>query len=149
MSDYQYPADVKLATIGGRPGTITVREPIPVDSSTDPRQAQFDAGGIAVVNFGPVQPGYQWRVERIAISSDSALASAFTLYLDSIDPTNIVESSPSGNSDIADETQPILVPEGSRLIGRWTGGTPGALASARIQYTVYVLDYKQLARGAG
>lgn len=144
-----YPSDVKLATVGGRPGTITIREPIPVDSSTDPRQAAANGAGVAQAVFGPVQPGYQWRVERIAISSDSALASAFTMYLETIDPTNIVESTPSGNNDIADETQPILVPEGSRLLAVWTGATPGALCSVRIQYTIYVLDYKQLARGAG
>jgi hypothetical protein len=74
-----------------------------------------------------------WRIERITVSSTSGAVTTLTVYVGTVDPANIVDQSTNGNSDIADETNPIFVPGNAVLRFRWTGATDGAVGTARIQ----------------
>jgi hypothetical protein len=62
------------------------------------------------------------------------------MYTGAADDANLEDGTTSGNLDIADETQPIVVPGGVEFRIRWTGGTAGARAVGRVQYEVMRLS---------
>lgn len=96
---------------------------------TDPA----DVSGVASAMFGPVPSDQVYLVERITVASESTDPTSLRVYLGAVDPENIVEATGSGNSDVADEVQPVLVPGGQSLIFQWTGVTAGARSFARLQ----------------
>jgi hypothetical protein len=99
-----------------------------VDSSG---QASFDAGGIATVRFGPVPPGGRWRITNLSVSTTSALRTTARVYKNAVSPAQQRDVSVSGgNSDSSDTVHELLA--GETLIVQWTGGTPGATATATI-----------------
>jgi hypothetical protein len=89
------------------------------------------AGGVMEVAF-QVPGDRVWRIERIAVSSTSAAVTTATVYVGAVDPANIVDQTPAGNGDIADETNPIFVPGNAVLRVRWTGATNGAVGTVRL-----------------
>lgn len=89
-------------------------------------------GGVMEVGFA-TPADRVWQIERIAVSSTSAAVTTAIVYVGAVDPANIVDLTPAGNADIADEINPIVVPANSVLRVRWTGATDGAVGTARIQ----------------
>lgn len=100
--------------------------------------------GDARVTFGPVPLNEVWRVERIAINSDSVQPTIATIYLGSVDRRNQIDQTGSGNSDLADNINPILIPSGQLLIVDWKVASQGALCFARIQFWAGRLDHVQV-----
>ncbi len=98
------------------------------------RSDPADVTGIVTATFGPVPGDQVVLVERITVASDSTAPTAVTVYLGSVDAGNVVDSTGEGNSAVADEVQPILVPSGQMLIFRWVGVTTGKRGFGRIQY---------------
>lgn len=100
----------------------------------------IDADGIADIVFGPPPSDAYWLVERIVVVSESSASTEARMFTGSADADNLEDGTASGNLDIADETQPIVVPGGVEFRIRWTGGTPDAQAVGRIQYEVMRLS---------
>ncbi len=94
----------------------------------------IDAAGVADIVFGPPPSDGYWLIERIVVVTNSAAATEARMFTGDADDANLEDGTSTGNLDIADETQPIVVPGGSEFRIRWTGGTVGARAVGRIQY---------------
>jgi hypothetical protein len=99
--------------------------------------APADASGVLEWLSSVVPAGQQWEVERISISTTSGAPTTAFVYVGDPVPRNLVDGSSSGNLDVADETQPIVVPGGQRLRIRWTGASLGAVGSARVQIAAF------------
>lgn len=84
--------------------------------------------------FGPVASDQVVMIERITVATDSSDPTTATVYLGEVDPGNVLDASPSGNSDVADEVQPILIPAGQRAVIQWVGMNPGTRGYCRLQY---------------
>lgn len=93
-----------------------------------------DGSGVAVTSLGPVPTNEVWMVERIAIATTSLSPTTAKVYLGAVDPANIVDQTNNGDSDVADQVNPIIVPGGQSLIVRWTGVSPNTQGVARFQY---------------
>lgn len=105
-----------------------------ISPSTDFRDALSavaDAAGVATVIF-PAQQDDSF-IDRVFVSSTSALASTARVFVGSISDSNRQDTTTLGNENVADESSAIWVPAGSDLIIRWTGATVGALCTAAIQ----------------
>lgn len=103
-----------------------------VDSG--PKSATVAADGTAQVVWGPVNGGEVWRVFRIVVLSNSALAGPAKLYLDDADTeTNLRGGTGSGQGDV-DSGDILLVPATRSLVVAWSSLTPGATCSAILQY---------------
>lgn len=106
---------------------------IPVAEASDAQKVIADANGQAIARF-QAQQDQVWHVQRISVSTNSASVTTATVYLGDIDPANIVDVTPNGNLDIADEMNAILVPSAQSLLVVWTGATVGAECSVRVQW---------------
>lgn len=94
------------------------------------------AGGVCLATFDQVPLDQQYLIERVAITNTSSSHTSCYLYNGPIEPNNVVDYSKFGNSDIADENSPILVPANSQLQAQWVGGNNGDIATITIQYRV-------------
>ena len=93
-----------------------------------------DAAGLMSVTFEPVPPGYLWLIQRATVSTTSTAATRAMMYAGAPSPQNFVDGTNSGNLDISDENAPIMLDSSTQLLIQWTGATPGATGTARIQY---------------
>lgn len=88
----------------------------------------FDANGVATARKGPNAYGDVWTITRVVISTTSVLQTTAKMYLNSILADNLIDVSAMGNADISD-TSDINLGTTEKLIVRWTGGTPGTIAT--------------------
>ena len=100
------------------------------------KTALVDAAGLATVTFDSVPDGHRWQVDRIVVSTTSGTLTSFWLYLDTVDPRNLVDGTNAGDFDVNDADAPIEVPAGSVLLGQWRAGVPGASATCRVHYAL-------------
>jgi hypothetical protein len=90
--------------------------------------AIFDAAGEATARVGPDVYGDINIISRVNISTTSVAATTGTLYLNLVSPTAQLDTSASANSDTSD-TSNIDLGTTEKLVFRWRGGTPGAIAT--------------------
>lgn len=101
---------------------------LPLDESA---RAVFNAAGKAVATFGPVRPGETWDIDLINIETTSAIQTQFKLYRQREAAAALLDQSIfNGNSDVSDST--ISVQNQAQLVGVWTGGTVGAVATITV-----------------
>ena len=98
-----------------------------------------EAGGIITATFLAPGPGYQWLIQRITVSCTSTTPTVATCYDSTVSPAYIVDTTPRGNLDIADENSPILIDTLRALVVQWTNVSAGASATVRIQYQLVTL----------
>jgi hypothetical protein len=95
--------------------------------------AVVNSSGVATVNIGPVIHGEKWEVEKVIVSSTSVLNTTASVYRTSVAAANLVDATYNGNLDTSDTPSVIFAPE--ILVIQWTGGTPAASCSVRIEGT--------------
>lgn len=88
----------------------------------------------ASVGFPVVPVGFLWLVQRISVYSASSTLTNATVFLDTIDPTTMLDYTNNGNNDIADEASPIVIDEGHSLVCQWKGIADNATGTINIQY---------------
>lgn len=95
-------------------------------------EAVFDDDGNASVFMGPSRAGQSWHVTRYVSSCTDTgnLGITFALYRNGSTPANQIDNTYTGVNATADTV--LDVPEGGRLLGVWTGGTPGTYASLNL-----------------
>lgn len=100
-------------------------------------RATFDANGEARVTVGPQRAFERWRITNTAITTTSTNVTAFKLYRGvTAIPSNLIDlSNFNGNDDVSDSV--IELPAGEKLLGVWTGGTVGALATITVSGQSY------------
>lgn len=96
-----------------------------------------DANGNMTAELPQVPDNELWFVDRIRTSSNSVKRTQVYLYEnDTTSIENIVDGSFSGNFDVADNSSPILLEGGIRLVFQWVGAQVGSLGFARVQWTI-------------
>lgn len=101
-------------------------------------QGIADAAGRCEVELGMVPANADWFIERISVETDSILASAFGIFKDADEARYRKDYTPTGNNDIADESQAIWIPSNSRVLAIWTGCTPASICTVNAQIRVEV-----------
>ncbi len=94
------------------------------------------ATGSMVVQFPTVPDGEVWLVDRFVVSSTSTSATRARLYVDTADPSRLLDGSDAGNLDVADNSSPIQLLAGTALVIVWSGASLGAVGTARAQWSV-------------
>ena len=94
------------------------------------------AGGVCTATFDNVETDQQWLIERIAISNTSSNRTLCSVYDAGVSPQNLRDYSKFGNSDIADENSPIVIPSGSQCVVQWSNCNNGDVGTVTIQYRV-------------
>ncbi len=97
------------------------------------------ADGTAQLTWDAPDTGYFYRLERITtfVTGNTGNAGAVYLYEGQVLPTRLRDGSTAPGLDIADEMSPITIHPSMPVVMAWTGLTPGAKASASIQYTLW------------
>jgi hypothetical protein len=90
--------------------------------------------GILTIDFEPVPPGLLWLLQRTAVSTTSTTPTRALLYAGAAVPQNFLDGTERGNLDVADNASPVLVESSTSLTVQWTGASPGAIGTIRIQY---------------
>lgn len=90
--------------------------------------------GIMLATFDPVPPGNFWLLERITVSTTSTTGTRALVYAGAPSAGNFVDGTERGDLDTADEASPILIESSLSLLVIWTGASPGAVGTVRIQY---------------
>lgn len=116
---YQLPTNVGWAYVQTR------RTPLTTPPAAD---------GVATIELPQVPAGQMWLVRRIAVSCTSP--SSFAAYYNTIAPANIADATDTGEADVADERQPLVLNEGDVLICQWSGCLALAVGSASVVYDV-------------
>lgn len=111
------------------PILLTQGGPLNVTASAD-----FDAGGAAQVELGPVPPGQVWLITRMTVSTSGPTnpMPSCNVYDGSVAAANLIDATWTGAQDVSDFGQPYILQTAESLIFRWTGGTPGERATARL-----------------
>ena len=97
--------------------------------------AVFDGNGRAAGSVGPQAYGSRWNVDLMVVSTTSTNVTTCKVYRGVEQPTAMVDNTRTGNQDASDCN--IDLRAGETLLFVWAGGTPGALASASINGTLY------------
>lgn len=93
-------------------------------------------GGVALAQYDAVPDNELWLLERISVSCSSTSETTCTLYLDTVDERHVLDYTPSGNADIADEAAPVVIPTNSILLVQWDGASDGAIGTALAQLQI-------------
>jgi hypothetical protein len=113
-----------------------------IDSKQESLVTRADANGEAVIELGSPRASTQWKIGRMSVNSIPGNASQVNVYVDEVLPQNVVDSTNSGDRDIADEFTAILVGPTSRLLIVWAGAAPDAECTANVQYDIEMItDY--------
>jgi len=92
--------------------------------------------GVALITLPALPDNERWQLTHSVVGCTSATATRVRHYLDSVTNGALREGSDKGNFDVADWAQGLWVPPGRVLITRWTGCTPGAVATLALQATI-------------
>ena len=97
------------------------------------------ADGTVLLQWDAPDTGYFYRLERLTtfVTGNTGGGGACYLYEGQVSPTRLRDGSQTPGLDIADEMSPITIHPSLPVIMQWTGLTPGAVASASIQYTLW------------
>src|SRR5882762_6391746 len=95
-------------------------------------QATAGADGRAVASKGPAKYGDSWEVTTLATTTNSTTESQLRVYRGVESNSALVASTYSGNQDTAGGNT-IKVPGQDKLVFVWSGATPGAICTCRIE----------------
>ena len=90
-------------------------------------------GGVAALDFGQLDPGELWLIDRAVISCDSTSRTAFRFYEDVVDPLRILSGSSTGNFDEAEYPGGLQVAPSTSLVAAWVGASNLARGVVSIQ----------------
>lgn len=97
--------------------------------------AVFDANGRAEVTLGPTVYGSRWNVDKMVVSTTSTMASKCDVYRDAESLSNKIDNTRTGNADTSETNIDLSPPSVLRFV--WSGGTPGATATAVVYGTLF------------
>lgn len=101
------------------------------DTFSTTAQVRLDAAGAGEVSVAPNGSIAGWRVTLISVSTSTRVNEpTFKLYREAATQANFLEGSFSGSQDASDTTHTVT--PGSQLVGQWTGGDVGAVATLRV-----------------
>lgn len=96
-------------------------------------EATADANGRAVAIKGPAKYGETWDVTLVNTTTTSAAESLLRVYRGVESASAQIIGSYSGNNDTASGGDSITIPAQDKMVFVWSGCTPGARCTARIE----------------
>jgi hypothetical protein len=97
--------------------------------------APAGADGLCTVTFTEVDAAQLWACDRYAVYCTSTTPTACFVYVGpDVRPTNLRDSTASGNLDFGDNSAPLYVPGSRALVFQWEGASVGAVAVGAVQY---------------
>ncbi|KAB2809305.1 hypothetical protein F9L07_19895 [Pimelobacter simplex] len=94
------------------------------------------AGGLATAELRQVPQDERWLLDRVVVQCTSTTQTVAFLYLNETEDRGVLDGTRVGNFDVADQSQPILLEGGARLIVQWRGASNGAIGHARLQLRI-------------
>lgn len=90
----------------------------------------LDANGDGTLRFAPT--GEKWEVDRVHVRCSSRVSEAqCRIYLAQQRPDTVIDGTYSGSSGDTTDTR-IYLEDGQPMFIEWTGGDPGATATATV-----------------
>lgn len=92
------------------------------------------ATGAGDVELGPVPPGQVWLISRmtVAVTGTTNPMPTCSVYDGPPNAASLIDATWTGAQDVSDFGTPHELQPNESLLFRWTGGTPGARATARL-----------------
>jgi hypothetical protein len=104
--------------------------------------ATANGSGVATITLDPVPPGNVWLLDYVVVSSTSDLTSALNLYDGLPAASTLLDGTGSlGNSGVAVYSPPRLILGTRQLTAVWSGCTPGAACTLRVEYRLQTQDF--------
>lgn len=104
------------------------------------RRSSSPSGGTAgtvTITFPPVPVGQVWRVDGIAVVCDSSTTAELLIYDEEPTPTSIpCQGTRNANFTVDDQASPLTIPGGNQLVLVFVNVSKGAVARARVQFSV-------------
>lgn len=112
---------------------------IPLDTAASATFVDNGNGSsVATVQLGPAVYASTWHVRNTLITTNSTQqqfgVSTFTLYRMNQSPSSMIDGSYSGDQDTSDTAYSLSF--GQTVIGVWSGGDIGAIATLTLSGTV-------------
>lgn len=79
--------------------------------------------------------GYWQILRRLSIVGPPNVGSVFSLYLNGIDPSMLIDTTNRGDLNTNQYQPPEPIPPGSQIVGTWTGG----IAGLPVSMTAYLI----------
>lgn len=96
----------------------------------DSRAVVLNGAGYGTVQFGPDRPNTRWVITRVSVNvSTNTVEPEARIYRSRVSPGLMLSGTFSGSNDTDDGLSETVFP-GDFLIVEWTGGDPGATATA-------------------
>lgn len=99
--------------------------------------SQPAVNGVATVELPQLGGNERWLVDHAVVACTSSTATTARWYETAAVPSALLDGSSAGNFDVADWPQGLLVSPAQSLLVRWTGASPAAIATVRLQYRLY------------
>lgn len=125
-----------VAGAGGRERRLVVLDWRTVSLRSQPA----DAGGVMEVRLAGDTQGALVLVDRIVVQTTSGTPTTARVFVGTTSDEDLVDFTGSGDIDVADEVQPILVPASRLFIIQWRGASAGAVGLARVQHRLAVMS---------
>lgn len=103
-------------------------------SLTRDSSVALNAAGVGEVELGPVPPNQIWLISRMTVfvTGTTVPMPSCSVYDGPASPGNLVDATWTGAQDVSDFGTPYVLEANESLLFRWEGGTPGAIATARL-----------------
>ena len=96
----------------------------------DSARVTLDGSGNGTVVFGPQRPNTKWIVKGVSVqTSTTTLMPKANVYRGTVNPGTFITGTYDGGNDADNALNETLWP-GEYISVRWTGGDPGAQATA-------------------
>jgi hypothetical protein len=98
------------------------------------KSVTLDGAGNGQVQLGPVPTYSSWAIERLAVQASGGTGTnqaQCRVYRGDAGAASMEDSTYAGNLDTAEYGNPIRLQTGEYLTVAWSGGRPGASATAR------------------
>lgn len=99
-------------------------------------QAVADAHGVATVELDQLAGDEMWLIDHAVASCSGSALCELRLYAGAVADRALLDGSSRGNFDVADWSTGLRLQPATSLIARWTGASPGALATITLQVRV-------------
>jgi hypothetical protein len=95
----------------------------------------LNAAGAGTVQVGPVPAGQEWELQRMTVfCTGSNNPMPVCKVYDGVagNEANLIDATYTGGQDVSDFGTPYLLQQQESLFFVWSGGVPGAMATARL-----------------
>jgi len=106
------------------------------DFRTIQQRTAAAGGGSAQLELAQVPSDELWFIDHAVVACTSSTSTSLRLYAGSVSDLALLDGSLSGNFDVADWPNGLLLEATRSLIARWDGASDGAIGTLTLQLRV-------------